>query len=282
LTSSPLKNNHVSGSIKKKRALCIALLLFAMSLYGGNTDDSALPTSIFHNFGHNILGSFSRNYGLNFIGAGVGTWAMIETGADWGWRNVMAKSPWLTQTGMPMLVIGTLVPVLTPLTFSIVGSISDNRRLQSTAAALTQALILTIGIQSPLKAITGREPPGLFTPERYEGRGDFSGKFNWFNMDFVRGWPSGHTANAFAAAAVISEMYSDKLLLKIGVYLYAALMGISVGASVHWASEVFAGALIGYAIGKTVARSYNRHTQLIKPDFDAELSINALSFSFRI
>ncbi|MDR2734223.1 MAG: phosphatase PAP2 family protein [Spirochaetota bacterium] len=267
----------------KKLALCfIFLLLSNIYLYANATDDSDLPLSIFHNFGNNLLGAFTHNYGLNFIGAGLGTWGLIKTGADWGWRNTAQDIPWLVQTGRPMLLIGNLVPVLTPLTFCIVGSISDNRRLQSTAAALSQALLLTLSVQSPLKMITGRASPGLLYASGQDGeRSDFSGKFNWFNMDFVRGWPSGHTANAFAAAAVISEMYSDKLLLKIGVYLYAALMGLSVGSSVHWASEVFAGALIGYTIGKTVGRSYARPS-VSRPDIEPDISINAIAVHFRI
>jgi membrane-associated phospholipid phosphatase len=35
-------------------------------------------------------------------------------------------------------------------------------------------------------------------------------------------------------------------------------MGFGKSVSVHWASEVIAGALMGYAIGKTVGKSYRR------------------------
>ena len=72
------------------------------------------------------------------------------------------------------------------------------------------------------------------------------------------GWPSGHTACAFSAAAVICELYEDKPLLKVGVYTYAILMGIGVALNAHWASDSIAGALIGYAVGKTVGRSFKQ------------------------
>jgi membrane-associated phospholipid phosphatase len=77
-------------------------------------------------------------------------------------------------------------------------------------------------------------------------------------MNAVGGWPSSHTANAFAAAAVITEIYADSLFLKIFLYSYATLIGVGVTLNVHWVSEAIAGALIGYAVGKTVGRDFNR------------------------
>jgi membrane-associated phospholipid phosphatase len=108
--------------------------------------------------------------------------------------------------------------------------------------------------------ITGRALPGIVTEldhARNPRPDDFSGEFDWFNSNFIAGWPSGHTANAFAAAATLSEIYHDNIWLKIGVYSYAALIGLGVTLDVHWASEALAGALIGYAVGKTVGKSFS-------------------------
>jgi membrane-associated phospholipid phosphatase len=132
-------------------------------------------------------------------------------------------------------------------------------------------------IQTPLKMATGRASPGIvneFYHERNSQTDDFSGRFNWFNNDFVKGWPSGHTANAFAAAATISEIYKNNLWLKIGAYSYAALIGIGVTLDVHWASEAVAGALIGYAVGKTVGKDFNK---LLKNDTTGSVA-NPVSF----
>ena len=228
------------------------------------TDDDSYPTSIFYNFGHNWLGSFTHNYGINFIAAGLGTWAMIETGIDWDLRNAAGKSDLFMNLGMPALLAGNLVPVLTPLTFYIAGKVYDDNRMVSTAAALSQALIITLSIQSPLKMITGRPSTELpintwgAVRERSPRTDDFSNEFDWFNMNFGVGWPSGHTATAFAAAAVLAELYDDKPVLVIGAYAWAICMGISMATSVHWGSDVLAGALIGQAVGKTVGRSYAR------------------------
>jgi membrane-associated phospholipid phosphatase len=147
-----------------------------------------------------------------------------------------------------------------------VGRLTKDEKLQITALALTQSLLLTLAIQSPLKMITGRALPGIITEldhTRNARADDFSDEFNWFNNNFIGGWPSGHTANAFAAAATIAEIYKDNTWLKIGAYSYAALIGFGTTLDVHWASEAFAGALIGYAVGKTVGKSFSR---LLKND----------------
>jgi membrane-associated phospholipid phosphatase len=146
------------------------------------------------------------------------------------------------------------------LTLYLTGRISQNAKFQITSMALTQSLMLTLGIQTVLKITTGRALPGLVNQldQRRSARVDnFCHEFHWFNMNPIAGWPSGHTANAFAAAATIAEIYKDNTLLKIAAYSYATLIGVGISLTVHWASDVLAGALIGFAIGKTVGRSFS-------------------------
>jgi len=247
----------------KKKLLCMVMLcLFAFHLYAGPAETEKSPSPhVFHNIGWNLLHSFTYNYGLNFVGAGLGTWGMITTGLDWKWRNTVYDNTGMANMGGPVMSVGGIVPLITPLVFLIPGKIVKNEKLVITASALAQTLILTMAVQSPLKMITGRRDPGLVDNgfyNRISNEDDFSGVFNWFNMDFFNGWPSGHTANAFSAAAAISEIYHDNFWVKAGVFTYAALIGFGVTMHAHWASEAVAGALIGYAIGKTVGRSFRK------------------------
>jgi membrane-associated phospholipid phosphatase len=243
-----------------KRRLLLTAILFSTSFV--YAQESSIPLSkLFDNMGMNALHSITYNYGLNFIGAGLGTWAFIETGIDWQWNRMAYNNDRLAHIGLSALYIGYAVPALTPAAFYITGRFIKNEKLQITGLALVQTLMLTLGIQSVLKMSTGRETPGIisvFDHTRSPRTDDFSGEFNWFSMNFISGWPSGHTANAFSAAAAIAEIYQDNLPVKIAVYSYAALIGLGVSVNVHWASEVFAGALIGYAIGKTVGKSFSR------------------------
>ncbi|MDR2374911.1 MAG: phosphatase PAP2 family protein, partial [Treponema sp.] len=216
---------------------------------------------VFHDIGWNILHSFTYNYGLNFVGAGLETLVLIATEVDWNWRNVSYNNTWLSNIGRPGLYIGYTVPVITPITTYIIGRAMKDEKLQITSFALMQTLMLTLAIQTPLKMITGRTLPGIVTEldhTRNSRSDNFSDEFNWFNKNFIGGWPSGHTANAFAAAATISEIYNDKFLLKLGLYSYAFLIGFGTTLDVHWASEAIAGVLIGYAIGKSVGKSFSK------------------------
>jgi membrane-associated phospholipid phosphatase len=246
-----------------------------MNVYGQNSGESEVPlSSVFHNIGWNALRSITYNYGLNFVGAGLETWTLIETGVDWKWRNVSYNNGHLSNLGHSGLYVGYIVPAITPVIVYTTGRFIENKKLQITGLALAQSLLLTLAIQSPLKMITGRSLPGIVTEldqTRSSRTDNFSGNFNWFNNNFIGGWPSGHTANAFAAAAVIAEIYNDNIPLKIAAYSYAALMGFTVTLNVHWASDALAGALIGYAVGKTVGCSFN--TLLNKNNVENHVSL---------
>jgi membrane-associated phospholipid phosphatase len=72
-----------------------------------------------------------------------------------------------------------------------------------------------------------------------------------------KSFPSGHTSNAFALAAVAERHYG----WKVGVpgYLLAGLVGASrVEQDRHWLSDVVAGATLGYIVGRTVVRVNSR------------------------
>jgi membrane-associated phospholipid phosphatase len=228
-----------------------------------NNKSGIVPLSmIFHNIGWNVVNSITYNYGLNFIGAGLGTWAFVESGLDWKWNRLAYNNDWMPAAGGSANYIGYAVPALTPVAFYLTGLFTKDEKLQITGMALTQSLLLTMLFQTPLKIMTGRTWPGIVDgwdsslSRRSSRTDDYSGEFNWFNPDAVGGWPSGHTANAFSAAATISQIYHDNLLLKVVVYTYASLIGLGMSVYDHWASDVLAGGLIGYAIGTVVGRSY--------------------------
>jgi len=244
---------------------------------------AVVPLSkVFHNIGWNTLHSMTYNYGLNFIGAGLGTLIFIETGLDWSWNRLAYNNAWMPKTGEPVNYIGYAVPVLTPLALYVTGRVVKDEKLQVAGLALTQSLALTMLFQTPLKIITGRAWPGITdgwdSPQsrRSDRTDDYSDEFNWFNLDAIGGWPSGHTANAFAAAATIAQIYHDNTLLKIAVYSYASLIGLGMSIYDHWASDVIAGAFIGYAVGATVGKSFRSLTEKTKKPLTFYVTTNSV------
>ncbi len=70
-------------------------------------------------------------------------------------------------------------------------------------------------------------------------------------------FPSGHTSNAFAIAAVADAHYGRKA--GIPAYVVASLIGVSrVRRDAHWLSDVVAGAALGYLTGTTVVRQNSK------------------------
>jgi hypothetical protein len=57
-------------------------------------------------------------------------------------------------------------------------------------------------------------------------------------------------------ATTLAELYPDNMTVKVCSYAYASFIGLGVSTNIHWFSDVFAGALIGYAIGKTVGSNF--------------------------
>jgi membrane-associated phospholipid phosphatase len=277
--------------------ICVFLHLSICPLFSQNDkiqDDlnleSPIPVSlVFHDIGWNIFHSFTYNYGLNWIASGLETWLFIETGIDWKWRSIAYNNNWLSSGGVPFTYIGWIVPFVTPVALNIAGRIVKDDRLQIAGLALVQAALITAVLPLPIKASLGRSKPGIITKSNnYHTRNsrtdDFSGEFDWFNMNFIDGWPSGHTAHAFAAATVLAELYKDNLVLKVAVYSYAVCMGLGVSVTTHWVSEAVAGALIGYAVGKTVGGGFARLLSDKKTEtrFSFYAGINTIGVIFRL
>jgi hypothetical protein len=123
-----------------------------------------------------------------------------------------------------------------------------------------QAAILGVLISSSIKAFTGRRDPGIMSGIISGERDseDFSGDFAFGFMErgVFSGWPSSHTAVIFAMAVTLAELYPKNTGLKAAAYSFATLTGVGMSLFTHWASDAFAGALIGIAIGKSVGKSY--------------------------
>lgn len=74
-------------------------------------------------------------------------------------------------------------------------------------------------------------------------------------------FPSGHTATAFAAAAVVGAIYPR---LRWPLYTLAALVGVSrIYLGVHFALDVAAGAILGISIGLGLVWAARRGRSLV-------------------
>jgi membrane-associated phospholipid phosphatase len=123
--------------------------------------------------------------------------------------------------------------------------------------------MLALSVSFGIKTFTGRKAPSIL-PEilgrEPPAASDYSNDFAWgfYRRGVFDGWPSSHTIIAFAMATTLADLYPDSRGIQIGAYTYAVAIGVGVSLFSHWASDAFAGALIGYAIGKSVGHSFNQ------------------------
>jgi hypothetical protein len=120
--------------------------------------------------------------------------------------------------------------------------------LRDTGRDAIEAELLAAGIVTPLlKTLTGRVRPS---------QGSDADEFHTFSGN--QSFPSGHATEAFAVASVFAAR-SDGWIVPTLSYTLASMVGLArVHDRAHFASDVFAGAVIGSAIGRSIV---HRHTE---------------------
>jgi membrane-associated phospholipid phosphatase len=116
------------------------------------------------------------------------------------------------------------------------GRLSNGARFRAMTYDMLDAAIVNFVYTGVVKVAVGRERP---------------------NSQDEKSFPSGHTSNSFALAAVAERHYGWKL--GVPAYLLAGLVGASrIQQDKHYLSDVVAGATLGYIVGRTVVRVNNR------------------------
>ncbi len=118
-----------------------------------------------------------------------------------------------------------------------------SERLKSFGWKSFKSFLLTGSTVLLMKVITNRERP---------------------NRADRRAFPSGHSAVAFSLATSISEEFGDNTSISLFVYSLATLTAIArVEYNVHWASDVFFGAVLGIYISRFVHKLEEGRLSLI-------------------
>jgi membrane-associated phospholipid phosphatase len=133
----------------------------------------------------------------------------------------------------------TLVPLTGGL--YLTGAVTGGSKLRDTGLLGGEALVDSLIVSEVFKAATGRQRP-------MEGDG---------GVHFFHGsdaFPSGHTIGSFAFASVIAHRYHDNKPVVFLAYGLATMVGAArFGARQHSASDIVAGGVMGWFIGRHVA-----------------------------
>ena len=244
--------------IKSLAAWFLLTIVFTAGVKAQDTLPAYKPVSplkVFHHMGRNALGSVTFKYGIPYATACLSTYAMVKGGLDWKWYRFSEGTGWMRGAGYPGFYAQSALGLSVPIGVYLAGLLYKNTDLQTTGLAMTQAVSLAVAITVTGKIFTGRAGPYELT-----NMTDYSTnwKFGLFRGGVNDGWPSGHTAGAVAIATTLIRLYPHNLPIAIGSLAYATFVGLSVSTNVHWASDVVAGALIGWAIGEVVGRSFKK------------------------
>ena len=182
-----------------------------------------------------------------------------ETIRDYFQRNRTEAKDNIAKYGIAPLGTYYLVPIIGGM--YLYGVAAKNAGAETAGLLAGEAVILTGAYTMLFKMIFQRQRPSEGNPPDPD---NWEGPLGGFRHG---SFPSGHTALAFATAATISTYYHDKKWVGIVSYTLAALVGVSrVYSDDHWASDVVAGAALGYSIGRLVThRQQTSQTVSINP-----------------
>jgi membrane-associated phospholipid phosphatase len=168
-------------------------------------------------------------------------------------------SPTITRLGLGEWTLGTAGA------FYLGGLIFKDPKAKETARLTLMTFIHTGFVVQLGKHLTGRQRPSWGGTPKNEWHW-FKGFFNRYKdgqLAQYDAFPAGHVITIFGTATVISEMYKNTVWVPILCYSVATLSGLSrITEDTHWLSDVFLGAVLGYAIGKYVVKTRNRLQKL--------------------
>lgn len=179
---------------------------------------------------------------------------LVTSGFD-GWYFTTLHHSHLASELFISVKAGTIVPVLAPLILLVAGYLWKRKPVINLGWALGQAALLGWLVTSFYKAFTGRPGP------HFRGNGAHPDISRVFRFGFWRGgifwgWPSSHTAVAFGMAFALVFLYPRNRTIRIAALLYAIIVAAGVSMTIHWCSDVVAGAIIGGIIGSVVGKTF--------------------------
>jgi membrane-associated phospholipid phosphatase len=131
------------------------------------------------------------------------------------------------------------------------GYVFDSPQTMDTALLSLKSLLLANGVSLSLKLLTQRERPFAEKGKEFFNNSGFREKDKSF--------PSGHTTIVWSVAPILAEQYKDCKWVAPTAYTIAALTSCArINNDRHWASDVFAGATIGYLTSQLVLKSTPR------------------------
>jgi membrane-associated phospholipid phosphatase len=198
----------------------------------------------------------------------VAAWGLAEGALIFADKSIqtfavkfMADNPGMKNVSQYITNFGGAYEGYTLAAFAAYGFIFKSNKVKTTTLLATQSYLAAGALETAVKVITGRQRPSDFQP----GKEDNLVFYGPYKGSQTSAFPSGHTTAAFSAATVFAQEYRNEILIPVIAYTAATLVGVSrITQNAHWATDVFAGAALGYVTGKQVVYNYHRYARLMQ------------------
>ncbi|GEO10714.1 phosphatase PAP2 family protein [Segetibacter aerophilus] len=202
--------------------------------------------------------------GATLVGATIGISFVDKPIQRWA-SGLRRGNPTLGNYSKTITDIGGVYEVGTFAGIAAYGFIFKNPKLRTTTALATQAYITSTFWSTLFKTLSGRLRPHDIDANSTMNSSRFHGPFYTIPYGSNSAFPSGHATLAFAAARVYAMEYKNVPAIPIISYSMATLVSFSrIIENRHWATDIFAGALLGLACGTQVVNNYHRYSRLIR------------------
>ncbi len=144
--------------------------------------------------------------------------------------------------------------------FYLSGAIFKDKKAKNTSKLVLMSLIHSGVVVQLIKHLAGRQRPEAQNGvDHWEGPAGFFKRYKNKRDMFYDAFPSGHTITVWSTATVIAHQYNKSPVVPLICYGLATLSGLSrITEDKHWFSDVFVGAILGFAIGKFI---YKKRSQ---------------------
>ena len=133
------------------------------------------------------------------------------------------------------------------------GLVTGYEPLRDASFQILVSLSIASTIKNAAGQVIGRARPSVFQGPRY------------FKFNTGYSFPSGHTSNAFQVATILSHHF-NYLPFTVLSYGLATSVGFQrMDANLHWATDVFIGAVFGTAVAKTIIKLHENRNMKVSP-----------------
>jgi membrane-associated phospholipid phosphatase len=227
--------------------------------------------ALLHDFGVQATAPFhaTKKQCLMILGGTAITLALIhyDQQIENKFRPVKAGNKWIGEVSPQVTELGDYYGFEFLVGFGALSYAAREHRMLHTSMLAAQSAI-TAGVWARFfKILFGRMRPGATYKDQQYPEGHWFGPTGQFNASIRDGrgvaafdaFPSGHTAAAFSMATAFAMQYQDKPAVPVIAYSIAGIVGVTrIIEHEHWASDVFAGAVLGYVCGRQVVQHYRQ------------------------